>query len=222
MHLIFDLDGTPVDSYEGLRYALEKTVQQVFPSRPVEQLEFQIGPPVREIMLGALGSLSEVELGQLERTFRSIYDSEGWKKSKAYRGVRSTLRTLQKQSHWLYLATNKPKLPTGQMLSRLRLAAFFREIACTDSQSTQYRDKTASLRYLIETYTMAPEQAIYVGDSLSDQQAAAAAGIGFIGVEYGYGDPTGGSVEGLTIRNIQDLPAMVSVQFNQKDSTCHV
>jgi phosphoglycolate phosphatase len=91
MHLIFDLDGTLVDSRQGILFSLRKAVSQVKPERQPDSLEFNIGPPVREMFIQTLKKPSVKILDKLEASFRSIYDGEGWKMTRLFPGVIDTL-----------------------------------------------------------------------------------------------------------------------------------
>jgi sialic acid synthase SpsE len=87
----------------------------------------------------------------------------------------------------MYIVTNKPSLPTIQILSYFGLTPYFIEVVCPDSNHPTFKGKTESLRYLLEKYTLKSEQVVYVGDSQDDLFTAEALNITFIGVEYGYG-----------------------------------
>ncbi len=187
MHLIFDLDGTLVDSRLGILSSLKQAVRRVLPDSSPDSLEFSIGSPVREMLQSTLGTSTLQELDALEAAFRSIYDDEGWKKTELFPGVMETLKVFQAHDVPMSIATNKPTLSTGRILSHLGLSPFFVEVVCPDSRSPQFTEKTESIRYLLNKHALQSEHVIYVGDSLDDLFTAEALSIHFIGVEYGYG-----------------------------------
>jgi phosphoglycolate phosphatase len=188
MHLIFDLDGTLVDSSAGIYYALEQAIWEVCPGSRFERASFRIGPPVGEMLRQGLRTATDEEVMRLEQAFRKVYDGEGWQKSCVYPGVMETLAQFRQQHFQLYIATNKPALPAGKISSYLDLAPFFREMVCPDSRTPGFKNKATCIQYLCEKYVAGGEQVFYVGDALQDCQAAQTAGIGFVGVEYGYGE----------------------------------
>ena len=187
MYLIFDLDGTLVDSRPGILFSLKQAVRQVFPDSKPDSLEFNIGAPVREMLKRALEKPSEQKLDKLEAAFRSVYDGEGWKMTQLFPGVTETLKVFQSHDISMYIVTNKPSHSTGKILSHLGLSPYFLEIVCPDSHQPQFKEKTESLNYLLDKNAMQGEHVIYVGDTLDDLLTADALNVPFIGVEYGYG-----------------------------------
>jgi N-acetylneuraminate synthase len=187
MHLIFDLDGTLVDSRPGILFSLKQAIRQVFPDSQPDSLEFIIGAPVREMLQRALENTTKQKLDKLEAAFRVVYDGEGWKMAQLFPGVIETLKVFQARDIPMYIVTNKPSFSTGQILSHLGLSPYFVEVVCPDSRPPKFKEKTESLRYLLDKYALQSEHVIYVGDSLDDLFTAEAFSVPFIGVEYGYG-----------------------------------
>lgn len=187
MHLIFDLDGTLIDSRPGILFSLKQAIRQVFPDSQPDSLEFIIGAPVRVMLQRALENTTKQKLDKLEAAFRSAYDSEGWKMTQLFPGVIETLKVFQARDIPMYIVTNKPSFSTDLILSHLGLSPYFLEVVCPDSHQPQFKEKTESLRYLLDKYALQSERVIYVGDSLDDLFTAEAFSVPFIGVEYGYG-----------------------------------
>jgi phosphoglycolate phosphatase len=188
MDLIFDLDGTLVDSRPGIQASLEQAVRQVFPKINTHALDFTIGPQIRDIIHNTLGQLTELEMSALESAFRASYDSEGWKNTQIYPGVYETLVALVKRVKNLYIITNKPQLPTSRLLAQVGLTKYFCDVLSPDSRQPKFANKAAILRFLLKKHSIPVEYACYVGDSEEDLVAAQICGISFIGIEYGYGN----------------------------------
>lgn len=206
MHLIFDLDGTLIDSRPGIHASLKQTIQQTFPHINVDSLVFQIGPQIRDIMRTVLGQLTELQLDSLETRFRSLYDNFGWKEYSVYTGVIETLKTLTSRAKQLYIVTNKPQLPTRQILTEASLHTFFCEVITPDTHQPKFRNKASMLYFLLDKHKMSLNQTIYVGDSEEDAISAQICGVDFIGVEYGYGKFTTRS-----LKKINSFPELLSV-----------
>jgi len=188
MHLIFDLDGTLVDSRPGILFSLKQAIRQVFPDSQPDSLEFTIGPPVREVLHRALENTTKKELDKLEAAFRSSYDGEGWKMVHLYTGVMETLKAFQAREIPMYIITNKSSIAAMQILSHLDLSPYFIEVVCPDSRSPRFKGKVDILRFLLDKYALPSEHVVLVGDSIDDLFAAEALKVPFVGVEYGYGD----------------------------------
>lgn len=185
--LIFDLDGTLVDSRPGILDSLRRAVQGVFPDLETDSLVFQVGPPVREIMQAALGVRDEENLAALELMFRESYDKHGWKSVSLYPGIKETLAYLRRKRIRLFIVTNKPKLPTGLILEKLGLTEYFEYSLSRDSYQPAFHDKNSMLSWLFREYDIAEEESAYLGDSFEDLVAANLYKIRFIGIGYGYG-----------------------------------
>jgi len=187
MHLIFDLDGTLVDSWPGIRYALRQAIEHVHPEFDLGPLNFEIGPPVRSMFQEALDIADAAQLDQLEAAFRDAYDGGAWKMTELYPCVSQTLSILRAQGILCYIVTNKPALATRRILAQFEIAHFFAAAVSRDSFQPALQDKTEMTHYLLNQHAIAPTTACYVGDSADDLRAAEDCGLEFVGVEYGYG-----------------------------------
>jgi phosphoglycolate phosphatase len=176
-HIIFDLDGTLVDSLPGIAYSIQAALRACgFP--PVAQdLAPLIGPPVRDILATVSGASGGGLLDRLEHSFRASYDAEGWRRTVCLPGVPNMLWNLMTSGIDLYVATNKPALPTKRILRELNLDGFFNEAACRDSRKPSYASKAAMLLDLLARHEMDPAACLMVGDTAEDWRAAEAAGI---------------------------------------------
>lgn len=204
-NLLFDLDGTLVDSGVGIIGSLKETIGNVLPYIDVDGLDFKIGPPIREILKTALGSVTDSQLTLLESRFRASYDRRGWKLSSLYPGVDKTLSVLLERGISMYVITNKPITPTIQILSMLRLANYFTHVLSRDSRKPYFANKTDMIRFLIAKHKIKCKSAYVVGDSEEDRKAATECGIRFIGIEYGYGTFDRSNGNFCSIRSFPDI-----------------
>ncbi len=187
MHLIFDLDGTLVDSKPGVFRSLEIAISQRLPEIDFATLSFKIGPPVLEMLRESLKVATEVELIQLEVAFRTEYDDNGWKLTTVYSSVRETLIELTQCGFFCHVVTNKPALATARILAHLGISNYFCEVISPDSLQPKFTSKAGMLNYLLEKHGISASDAIYIGDLPDDYSAAEQCGVGFVGVKYGYG-----------------------------------
>jgi phosphoglycolate phosphatase len=185
--IFFDLDGTLIDSFAGIEYAVKKAVYSVFPSLSIPSLHPFIGPPIEIILQLFLPNIKDKDLQEIITNFRQIYDQEGWKKSICYEGVRETLLNLGTLSKTAFIVTNKPLLPTYQILENLSIKSCFQEVLCPNSLHPPFNSKVEMIKKTIANYQLDPKTCLMVGDSLDDAKAAYFNDIKFIAVNYGYG-----------------------------------
>ncbi len=186
-NIIFDLDGTLVDSVPGIQWSVEVAMTSCGVARECPNLTSLIGPPIRSILAVAATTDDRAELDRLEKAFRASYDSDGWRRTICQAGVREMLDGLRSAGCTLWVATNKPAHATGLILRELALANWFQEIVSRDSVMPSFASKGAMLTDLLERRDLRREESILVGDTLEDCHAAAVAGIGCAVVPHGYG-----------------------------------
>jgi phosphoglycolate phosphatase len=190
MHLVrnvvFDLDGTLVNSLPGIRWSVEAAFAEAGMPAPDRDLKPLIGPPIRQILAEVSGAFGGA-LDRLERAFRASYDSAGWRRTVCQKGAAAMLRELSSRGLSLWVVTNKPAAATGRILQRLALAGFFVETVCRDSRLPAFQSKAEMLMDLLDRRCLRRTETIMVGDMLDDAGAAAAAGIDCALVPHGYG-----------------------------------
>ncbi len=185
--LIFDLDGTLVDSISGIGSSLGEAFLSVGRQMPLADLRAAIGPPIGIIARRLEPELSDDELVQIERYYRSNYDSDGWRRTPLFPGVAETLQACRKRGYRLFVVTNKPRIPTKKILQYLELESLFEEIVTRDSRSPAYASKAEMLQELLEKHALTLETTVMVGDTMEDCEAAQVHHFPFIYVTYGYG-----------------------------------
>lgn len=185
--VVFDLDGTLVDSRPGIERALTAAIAQVIPELGPLDLARQIGPPLPVMLERLLPGIEERRREEVAWCFRRAYDAEAWSRTVLQPGVADGLQELSRYEARLYVVTNKPQHPTRRILGLPGLAGVFARAVSVDSSTASRCDKTAALRWLVDHEELAPWETTYVGDTDEDARAAAAAGVRFIGVTWGYG-----------------------------------
>jgi phosphoglycolate phosphatase len=187
-NILFDLDGTLIDSAAGIEYAIQTAVAAVLPDRKLPSLKMLIGPPIRELLEQVLIDVEHEALDEIIDRFREIYDRDGWQKSIAYEGVLVTLESLHQQQIASWIVTNKPILPTRQILDWLEMSRFFTEIFSPDCQIPHFPSKTTMVTQVITEYQIDPAATLFVGDSHDDALAAHSNNLRFAWASYGYGN----------------------------------
>lgn len=187
--VMFDLDGTLVDSALDLHEALNRALCECgFASVELEQTRVWVGNGaevlVNRALFGALVADEKHEsLPEVLNSFYRHYSEVNGQRSCLYAGARELLQALKQQGCQLAVVTNKPLLPAKQLLSCLDLELDF----LVGGDSTPYKKPAPEpLLHCLAHFSCAKAHAVLVGDSVNDFQAAHAAGIDVIGVSYGY------------------------------------
>jgi phosphoglycolate phosphatase len=186
--IIFDLDGTLVDSAEDLRAALNILLGEL-DLRPIaaNEIKGMIGDGVLKLveraLLAANGDPRDKEV--LLPPFLRIYEANPATRTRCYPEVTETLERLRSQGFRLAVVTNKPVFATKQILQALSLAEFFSVVIGGDSLPKRKPDP-AQLLEAVRQLGVQVGQTLMVGDNIHDVEAARAAGMHCIAVSYGY------------------------------------
>ncbi len=210
--IIFDLDGTLVDSAEDLRAALNQLLGERG-LRPVAASEIKgmIGDGVLKLVERGLAAANgdPRQKGALLPRFLEIYQSNPADLTRCYPGVVETLATLRRKGFRMAVVTNKPVFATSQILLALSLAEFFPVVIGGDSVP-QRKPHPAPLLEAARQLEVDADQSLMVGDNIHDVEAAHAAGMRCIAVTYGYHHrpPSEFNADRLVDR-FDELPALV-------------
>ena len=187
--IIFDLDGTLVDSAEDLRNAANALLgEENLPPVSLEDVKAMIGDGVAKLVERAiLRTSGEVAaLPRLGGRFMQIYEADASRHTLAYPGVRETLEALSRMGLRLAVVTNKPHAATIAILESLGLSAFFDAVIGGDTLAER-KPHPAPIEAALRLLGIGGDAAFMVGDHYHDVQAARAAGIAVV-VAVTYGD----------------------------------
>jgi phosphoglycolate phosphatase len=185
--VIFDLDGTLIDSAPGILYGFKSTLKRagIKPLGPISKS--LIGPPLRHTLATLTGINEDAELDVLIEFFKDSYDSDGYQTTRVYDGVEELLAFLANKHIPMAIATNKRKVPTLKILEFLGWESYFRETGTLDSTTPPYPDKAVLIGTLLNKLGVAAATSAYIGDTRGDGEAAEANQMPFIAVGWGYG-----------------------------------
>ncbi|TAM84788.1 MAG: HAD family hydrolase [Acidobacteria bacterium] len=208
--LVFDLDGTLVDSELDLANSVNATLETIgrMPLS-VDLIASYVGQGVSVLISRALGAESTSEL--VERAteiFLSHYREHMLDHTATYPGVREALSELDGRK--LAVLTNKPVRFSREMLKGLGLAHCFLQIYGGNSFENKKPDPIGLHRLMEETGAPA-SRTMMIGDSVSDVLAGRNAGAWTCGVNYGFGAPTLDEVPpDIRIDNLRELPKLLN------------
>jgi phosphoglycolate phosphatase len=194
--LLFDLDGTLVDSVPDLAAAANRLLAE-FGQPLLEQVEIagMVGDGVAKLVERVLAArgLAEVALEPAVRRFSVFYEADAATLTRPYPGVLDGLAALAEAGMRLAVCTNKPATATRAVLDALGLARFFPVVLGGDSLPVRKPDP-APLTEAVVRLGVQPEAAAMLGDHRNDVLAAKGAGVVAILARYGYGSATLGEL----------------------------
>ncbi|MEL7012813.1 MAG: HAD-IA family hydrolase [Pseudomonadota bacterium] len=187
--IVFDLDGTLIDSAPDLHQALVETFVQI--NRPPPDLQTTIsyvghgaGMLMRRALKATGGSSKDEEAAAL-KMFLTAYHRAGVSNTRLYPGVIDTLSDLQRAGAVLAICTNKPQEPAHEVCDALGLTASMALVLGAGTDLPRKPDP-APLLHVADKLTVRRAHTVFVGDSVVDHQTAAAAGISFAFFTGGY------------------------------------
>ncbi len=208
--LIFDLDGTLIDSAPDLCAAVNQLLCE-YGRAPLSlaQTKRMIGDGVPVLVSRALvasGLDPQAAPGALPR-FLELYEARAVQLTRPYPDVPETLRALRQSGFRTAICTNKPQHATNTVLAGLGLLSLFDGVAGGDRFAVKKPDP-GHLLGLIAALGARAEHAVMIGDNENDAAAAHAADLPLILMRYGYArvDPESLGADAL-LDHFADLPA---------------
>lgn len=188
--LVFDLDGTLVDSAPDLVDALNTILRREgIASLPIEQARKYVGHGGRMLIrqgMEAQGvTIPEARLEVLFAAFLATYEKGLSAKTRPYPGVEAALDRLAAEGHAMAVCTNKTEKLARLVLRDLGLAPRFRAVCGQDTFQVS-KPNGATLKLTVERAGGNPRHAIMIGDSATDVSTARDAGVPVIAVAFGY------------------------------------
>lgn len=189
--VLFDLDGTLVDSAPDLAYAIDTMLEQVgLPKRGVEKIRHWIGNGIERTVKRALidNMDGEPDPDLYERAypvFIETYTKNAARLTQFYDGVTEVMEYLKKNNYKIGCVTNKREKFTHIVLKELGIFNDFGIVISGDSLPEKKPDPLPLL-HAAKHFNVKPENSLMIGDSLNDVQAARAAGFKILCVSYGY------------------------------------
>ena len=185
--ILFDLDGTLIDSLGSVSDSIKIVLMKAGYRTDINSRKL-IGPPIREIFSSILPELNGKMINDLIVAYRKEYDSEGWKNTKLFDHVPMVLDDLHSlRKLYCYLVTNKPHIPTSNILKLFNIAKYFEDAVSPDTFPGVGISKSELVSELIQKHNIDVSESVFVGDSQLDAKAAYENKICFVAVSYGYG-----------------------------------
>lgn len=189
--VLLDLDGTLVDTAPDLALAVNRMLIELgHEAQPSQKIATWIGNGMTRLVERALtgdmdGQVEPALLQTAIASFQKHYAAHVAVHSQLFPGALALLERLSGAGFKLGCITNKPAMFTLPLLQQLAVARYFGVIVAGDTVA-QKKPHPLPLEHACRHFGVAPTQALLIGDSAADVEAARAAGMPVIAVSYGY------------------------------------
>lgn len=183
--VIFDVDGTILDTSEGLLASTVYMIEKLdYPMPDPDVLRSFVGPRIQDSVERIFG-LQGSQLKEAVDIFRDRYKEKDVLRACPYNGIFNVLSALKEQGIHITVATNKRQDFTDELMKKYNFSSYVEGVYGTDAAG-----KLRKIDLLKKCLDQFPEydskSAVMVGDSSYDAEAASALGIDFVGVTYGF------------------------------------
>ena len=184
--VLFDLDGTLIDSESGIFASLDHAFARIgvaLPPRDV--LRGWIGPPFYQTFPSVLGNDSELVETAIAH-YREHYVATGWAQHTVYRGVAELIEALVADDRKLAVVTTKVDVQARKIVASLSFGAAFANVYAAGAK-TRHSAKAEMIAQALADFGTPPAHAVMVGDRHFDMEGARASGVRAVGVTWGFG-----------------------------------
>jgi len=182
--LLFDLDGTLVDTIRDITRALNHALKSVGSRElSIDETKQLVGEGITKLIEKLLGQENRQFREDVKSKFLSFYSDHLIDYSYVYPQVKATLERLEKYKK--AVISNKREFLSSQILKKLELLEYFDIVVGSDTASEK-KPSEIPILYVLQKLSIRPEETIMVGDSNFDIEAGKKAGVATVGVTYGY------------------------------------
>ncbi len=186
-HILFDLDGTLTDPFDGITnsvvHALKRYDIEVADKK---DLRCFIGPPLVESFMKYFG-FTEADAKDAVEVYREHFGTKGLFENELYEGIPQMLSELKSRGKTIIMATSKPEVYARRIAEHFDIAKYFDYMAGSELNGVRVA-KTEVIEYALKALGITDrESCIMVGDRLHDINGAKKSQMDSIGVLWGYG-----------------------------------
>lgn len=186
--LIFDLDGTLVDSLPGIARSLNHALESHgLPTHPEAVVKTYVGNGLQMLVERAAPDSDEATIEALLESFKRDYQQSWMEGTRAYTGMTQLLKELQRGGHQLAVLSNKTHAFT-QTITRDIFPSIHFMVIQGQEEGIPHKPHPAGARKIASAMGRNPRDCYLIGDSVADVETADNADMHFIGVTWGYQD----------------------------------
>lgn len=184
--LIYDLDGTLVDTAEDISRAINFMLAEFGkPERSLKEISRFVGQGVFHLVQNVTGEKDPKQIEKGIKIYRTYYGQHMLDKSKLYPGAQEFLEFFRGRKQ--AVVTNKPNPYSREILEALGVADYFVEIIAGDSKYPKKPDPAALLA-MINREGVTPAEAVFIGDSPVDVQTGKSASVATAALTHGFSE----------------------------------
>ncbi len=184
--VILGFDGTIADTAPGILYCMNTTAMAMgYTPMPHEALFGVIGVSLEQGFMNIYGMKPD-EIEYAMNNYSKLYSMKGEEMILLYDGIQGSLETLKKNGAKLAIVTQKNKKYVSNMLNAYKQIGELFDVVCATDVDIQ-QEKTDMLMSVCERFEVQPQDAVFVGDSFVDAEAAKETGMDFAAALYGWG-----------------------------------
>lgn len=186
--LLWDLDGTLTDPKVGITLSVQYALSQLgYPLPKVDDLDWVIGPPLRESFKILLQTTEDALVERAITLYRERYREVGLYENIVYPGIPELLSLLKDKGCLHMLATSKPRVFAEKILQHFLIDPYFSMIMGSELDG-QFVEKEDLIREVLKSVpSELRSKTVMIGDRSFDVHGAKANHIDIISVGYGYG-----------------------------------
>lgn len=206
--IIFDLDGTLIDSVADLTNSVNYSLAKIgLESHTREEIKSFVGDGVQKLIKRSLGQAHLGKFDEAFRVFMDHYDLHCTDNTVLYPGVATVLKELS-EIYSLGVLTNKSRKFSVKILAALGILPYFQEVLGGDSLPVKKPDPSG-IFHLAEKWDLTPDRIVMVGDHATDIETGQRAGCKTVFIKGGIGE-TRGLTPDMKIDNFSELPNILT------------
>ena len=183
--IIFDFDGTLVDSEQAIYECFQSITKDIAPERESYAKNILIGPSLRDTASEILGTKNQKLLDKFVKSFIAMHDEQVIRHTQPYPDAIQVLEKLYANNIPMAVATNKRLAPTQKLIDHFGWNEYFSSIECCDSKP-EMRNKDTMIQDIFNQ-NESFHGSYFIGDTVNDGLSANLNQLPFIKASYGYG-----------------------------------
>lgn len=189
MIVIFDLDGTLLNTIDDLGYACNYALEQTgYPTFPIEEYPAKVGNGINNLIRRALPETERTEenILRVRAHFVPYYNAHNCDLTRPYKGIPELLATLKAQGHLLAVASNKYQAATEKIVEHFFPGLF--DVVFGEREGIERKPNPQIVYDIFSKLSPlnAKRSSLYIGDSLVDRDTAQNAHVPFVACSWGF------------------------------------